>query len=187
MSETKTDEAIRNLLQEHGEPAARKLRGRDKLPPLADPVPGERPPKTAKAQAKLRKWLDPVLSYRPTKKHIFVFLCVVLVLWRPWLVFWTAFLLFAVGVVIYFSAGPDACAERVSRVFAWYAGKRPESAERIRAQAARNVLRLERVLRILPGKWTQGLYLPDFDGSQSQALDDTSDPFDRLSVEQGQT
>jgi hypothetical protein len=41
--------------------------------------------------------------------------------------------------------------------------------------------RIDVVLDKLPERWTEGIYLPDIDGSETQAVsDDQPDPFDRL-------
>ena len=107
-------------------------------------------------------------------------LLVLITILRPWAVLGMAVVALMVGLITYFSLGPDRVAEMV---VAWYQRKKardPEAAEEIRARAARFSLRLGKIVDRLPERWTQGLYLPDFE--ESKPLPDClgKDPFDRL-------
>jgi hypothetical protein len=107
-------------------------------------------------------------------------LLVLIVFLRPLAVLGMALFALMVGLITYFSLGPDRVAEMV---VAWYRRKKasdPERAEEIRARAARVSQRLGKIVDRLPESWTQGLYLPDFEENKPLPECLTSDPFDRL-------
>lgn len=108
-----------------------------------------------------------------------VLLAVIVVL-RPWAVLFMVVLALMVGLITYFSLGPDRVAEMV---IAWYhrlKDRDPDRAEQLRTRAAKASFTLGRVLDRLPVSWTQGLYLPDFE--EVPDLNETlqGDPFERL-------
>lgn len=99
---------------------------------------------------------------------------------RPWAL--PALLLFVLlGVVaLYLSLGEERSARLVLR---WYEGVRrrdPERAEVLRSRAAAVSRRLASLLQRLPERWTQGLYLPEFEEPQEVPEKMKSDPFERL-------
>lgn len=107
-------------------------------------------------------------------------LLVLIVFLRPLAVLGMALFALMVGLITYFSLGPDRVAEMV---VAWYRRKKssdPERAEEIRARAARVSQRLGKIVDRLPESWTQGLYLPDFEENKPLPECLTGDPFDRL-------
>ena len=181
MSDTQTDNAIRMLLKEQ----------EAELPPPK----GERKNRTAKvtAEKKQRVAAKPIFrplmrrlwafarAHPPTRKQILFGALVLLILLRPWLVFWVVLLTLVFLVIVYLSLGPDACAEKTVKSYQWIAGKWPETAEKLRRSASTLFKRIGVLLDKLPERWTEGIYLPDFDVSETQAVsDDQPDPFDRL-------
>lgn len=153
--------------------------------PMAGPDPVARP--HPKAPSAIRTFavtmLDRLCAFlaRPEVPRLLASVLLALsVVLRPWAVLFMAVLAVVVGLITYFSLGPD----RVSEiVVAWYHRMKerdPDRAEQLRARAAKASFTLGRVLDRLPVSWTQGLYLPDFE--EVPDLNETlrADPFERL-------
>jgi hypothetical protein len=181
MSDTQTDNAIRMLLKEQEAEL--------------QPPKGDRKNRTAKVttekkhrvaakpifQPLMRRFWAFARAHPPTRKQILIGASVLLILLRPWLVFWVILLALVLLVIVYFSLGPDACAEKTVKSYQWIAGRWPETAEKLRRSASTLFKRIGVLLDKLPERWTEGIYLSDFDVSETQAMsDDQPDPFDRL-------
>ena len=120
------------------------------------------------------------LAQPEAPRRLSLALLVLIVFLRPLAVLGMALVALMVGLITYFSLGPDRVAEMV---VAWYRRKKeadPERAEEIRARAARVSQRLGKIVDRLPERWTQGLYLPDFEENKPLPECLTGDPFDRL-------
>ncbi len=86
------------------------------------------------------------------------------------------------GLIVFIFVGMERIAAGVLWFYRWLEGRAPRRAERLRAGADRLAVRLDSLFDRLPGRWTEGLYMPDF---SREALidddkDDAPDPFDRL-------
>ncbi|MDX1786328.1 MAG: hypothetical protein R3210_09395 [Roseovarius sp.] len=69
--------------------------------------------------------------------------------------------------------------------YRWLDARAPSRAERLRATADSLAVRLDALFDRLPGRWSEGLYMPDF--SREALIDevdeDAPDPFDRLAAQ----
>lgn len=131
-----------------------------------------------------------VKEFRPTRKQIALFTLLVVMVWRPWLIPGLVFVLFWVGLIAYLTLGPDRISEIAAARWEWFQRRHPERAEAMLGKVQRGADRVDGWLARLPESWTDGIYLPDFgrSASESGALDDQPDPFDRLAAErQGMT
>ena len=139
-----------------------------------------------KLREKLKRPVGDVLArvrnYRPTRKHVFFAVIAVIVCLRPWLIPITLFIAFWVFLIAYLTLGPDRVAELVVGGWRRLHARRPELAENIRKRAEAMAIRIDAVLDRLPGKWTDGLYVPDFSQPEHNA-EERPDPFDRLAKE----
>ena len=106
-------------------------------------------------------------------------LAVIFVL-RPLAVLGMALVALMVALITYFSLGPDRVGEIVVARYQRLKSRDPARAEVLRKRAARTSARLSRLLDHLPERWTQGLYLPDFEEPAEQPAQMHNDPFDRL-------
>ena len=107
-------------------------------------------------------------------------LCVIF-LFRPiWVIapvfilFWSVLILFAL-----------VRAERLSRLYCWYAERRPERAEKLRRRADALAMKFDAILDRLPGRWAEVLSLPDFSRSalDPDNDDERPDPFSKIAAE----
>lgn len=110
-------------------------------------------------------------------------LLVIFVIAWPFQVLWLTLLIPLAALITWASVGNDGCAELV---VAWHGrlkARDPDKAERIRLRAAATSRLLSRGLERLPKRWTQGLYLPDFEpeGYVPETL--KVDPFEELAAQ----
>jgi len=134
----------------------------------------------ATAALSLLERVKAFLGQPEAPRRLALAMLVLIIILRPLAVLGMALFVLMVGLITYFSLGPDRVAELI---LAWYQSKKerdPDGAEALRARAARLSRRLERMFARLPERWTQGLYLPDFE--EPKPLPDrlANDPFDRL-------
>ena len=125
--------------------------------------------------AKPRK---PAPSFQPDWRISGAILLLAVMLWRPWLLPALIMLTIAICAIIYFSLGPDRVADIAARWHARLQRRNPDRAARVRALANRVSARLERWARVLPARWTEGLYFPVFESATDD--DALPDPFARL-------
>lgn len=183
MSDSQTDDAIRQLLKEQEaeqHPTRDDKKHRKTKKNRRNPTEGQRrdPANPIFGPFMQRLWAI-ARKHPPTRRQILFAALALLILLRPWFVFWVILLTLAVMVIVYLTLGPDECAEKVAKTYRWYARKQPKKAERLRQRASSILKRISVLLEKLPERWTQGTYLPDLDEAPSK-LDDRPDPFDRL-------
>jgi len=107
-------------------------------------------------------------------------LCVIF-LFRPIWVIAPVFILFWGGLILFALVG----AERLSRLYCWYAERRPERAEKLRRRADALAMKFDAILDRLPGRWAEVLSLPDFSRSalDPDSDDERPDPFSKIAAE----
>ena len=124
-----------------------------------------------------------VRGYRPTRLHIFLAVFALIMWLRPWLIPSILLLSLLVLVISYLTVGPDRFAELVvagwQRLHRW----RPELAETVRLRYEAASARLDAFLRRLPGGWGERVNVPGVARSETAAMDDAPDPFERLAEE----
>jgi hypothetical protein len=103
-----------------------------------------------------------VLGYRPTPRHILLASAALLVLFRPWLVFWSlVFSLFAlIGVFLFL--GYDGFWQRAMQLARWYASRRPDRAAQMHRRLDAFAMKWDMILDHFPDGTVDGLYMPDF-------------------------
>lgn len=109
-------------------------------------------------------------------------LLVIFVIAWPWKVLWLTLLIPLAALITWASVGNEGCAELV---VAWHGrlkARDPDKAERIRLRAAAASRALGRGLDRLPERWTQGLYLPDFEPEGYVPDTLKVDPFEELAA-----
>ena len=100
--------------------------------------------------------------------------------WRPMYVIGLVLISLLVALIAYFSIGPDRVAQMIAAWFTRLKTRDPDRAEVLRSRAAKLSTLLGAVVDRLPERWTQGLYLPDFEEPSEQPPEMHDDPFDRL-------
>lgn len=117
--------------------------------------------------------MDRLRGYRPTPKHIAIAAAVLLVLFRPWLVFGVFFLMAFITVGIFLILGYDGFWRQVMSVARWYAGRRPSRSAEIHRKLDSFAMKFDAFLDRFPEGSVDGLYLPDFaDLAQAEARHD---------------
>lgn len=109
-------------------------------------------------------------------------LLVIFVIAWPWKVLWLTLLIPLAALITWASVGNEGCTELV---VAWHGrlkARDPDKAERIRLRAAAASRALGRGLDRLPERWTQGLYLPDFEPEGYVPDTLKVDPFEELAA-----
>lgn len=156
----------------------------------SQPKQGSRPTAdTKKKKAKdtrLARIMRPVLALlaRPDMPRILaIVLLVVLTVLHTGLVLFMAAMAVVLALVLYFSFGPDRVRTWILRRYSTFKARDPDAADRLRRRAAWVSRAAGAVANRLPERWTQGLYLPDFEEPEEGSEKWESDPFDRLSRE----
>ena len=139
--------------------------------PKAHPKADEPTPRAAQPR-------KPAPSFQPDWRISGAIFVLAVMLWRPWLLPGLMMLTIAICAIIYFSLGPDRVGDIAARWHARLQRRNPDRAARVRALANRVSARLERWARVLPARWTEGLYFPVFDSATDD--DALPDPFARL-------
>ncbi|QIE47003.1 hypothetical protein G5B38_16555 [Pseudohalocynthiibacter aestuariivivens] len=89
------------------------------------------------------------------------------------------------ALIAFIFVGAERIAAAMLWFYRWLDDRAPRRAERLRAGADGLAIRLDALFDRLPGRWTEGLYMPDF--SREALLDDSNDegpdPFDRLAAQ----
>ena len=181
MSDTQTDDAIRMLLKEQeAELHPPNVKRKNQTAKVTTEKQQRVPAKPIFQPLMRRLWVF-ARAHPPTRKQILFGALILLMLLRPRLVFWVIFLTLVLLVIVYFTLGPDACAEKIAKSYQWIAHRWPETAEKLHRRASTSLKRIGVVLDKLPERWTDGIYLPDIDGSETEILLAAQpDPFDRL-------
>ncbi|MDA5092770.1 RDD family protein [Aliiroseovarius sp. KMU-50] len=121
------------------------------------------------------------LSHPRTPRVLAVtILLVVFILWPVFILMLALFTLM-VAAIIYLSVGPATVDAFVAKRFYKLRDRDPGRAEELRQRAIRTVRFLDKIVTRLPERWTDGLYLPDFEDGAPKPEKMQSDPFDRLS------
>ena len=124
-----------------------------------------------------------VSGFTPKRKQAAFILFVAVMLWRPWLIPGIVLLSVWIGLIVYFTVGPERISELVISGWERFARRSPDRAERALGAIQRWADRLEGWLARLPETWTDGVYLPDLGRSHVEIAEDGPDPFDRLTHE----
>ena len=93
------------------------------------------------------------------------------------------FLAAAVLVTLYYAIGHDRVVGMAIAYHARIETRDPKRAQMLRHRAARLSAGAGRIAACLPERWTQGLYLPDFEPETERPEKMQSDPFERLSMQ----
>ena len=128
----------------------------------------------------LFKFAWQLLRHPMTPKVMAGLACLALFLLYPLFATILLFVTVMAGVIVYLSVGPEDVERFAMRRFEKLRVRDPERAERLRQRAIRVVGVMNSVIDRLPERWTSGLYLPDFDGTNEQPEKLQSDPFERL-------
>ena len=127
--------------------------------------------------------LKPALSFlrRPDAPRILSFLLLLTIfVLKPGLVVFLFVMGLLIGLVLFFSFGPDRVQNWVINRYRRLRERDADAAERIRRRAAGAIKRLSAIVEKLPERWTTGLYLPDFEEPAELPENLKSDPFERL-------
>lgn len=121
-------------------------------------------------------------SRTPDRLYAFLALFAVIFFVPSWVYPVLAACIIFLAITLYFAFGHDRVC---SMILVWYRRlqqRDPEKAERLRVRAARISAWISRVADRLPERWTNGLYLPDF---EPEVLPEKmhSDPFERFYTE----
>lgn len=131
----------------------------------------------------LSRAFDPIRNFEPTRRHQIVVITALIFVLRPWLIPALVVLTLAVCAIVYLSLGPDRVNELGVSAFERLKNRRPETAEAVRLWAVSVSKRLASVVRILPDRWTDGLYLPDFEAETKVHEKMQVDPFEKLAAQ----
>ncbi|MEO3416490.1 hypothetical protein AAFO92_17705 [Roseovarius sp. CAU 1744] len=123
-----------------------------------------------------------VRGYRPSRKHLIFAVLAAIMYFRPWLLPGTLFITFLCVLIGYLTLGPDRVAELVVGAWQRLHARRPDLAETIRQRAEAMAVRIDAALDRMPGKWADGVHVPDF-SKPDPAEADRPDPFERLAKE----
>ena len=114
-----------------------------------------------------------IKGYRPTFKHILIAAAVLLVLFRPWLVFGLLFLGLFIITGIFLILGYDGFWHRIMGVARWYARRHPTRSAEVHRKLDSFAMRFDAFLDRFPEGSVDGLYLPDFgDLAEAEARHD---------------
>lgn len=128
--------------------------------------PMDRVNHAAVPEAQSTSALDPIkaqiFGYRPSKQHIVLAVLVLLLLFRPWVLFWGAvFGVFAlIGLFLIF--GYDGFWHRVMNIGRWYAKRNPDRAGEMNRKLDAFAMKWDMFLDHFPDGTVDGLYMPDF-------------------------
>lgn len=143
-----------------------------------------RPPLLTRARRASAAWIwARIRAFQPRWWQSALMLVIASHLHNPWLLPFVTLLLFTASGMIFFAVGPDRMAELAAARYARLKQHDPAKAERLRARAEGYVQRLSRLVSVLPDRWTQGLYLPEFGMPEAPHEKMGEDPFDRLATQ----
>ncbi len=126
-----------------------------------------------------------ILSYQATPRHMAMLLLAIIIVTMPWLIPVLAISGLILVVISYLTLGHDRAAELVLGGYNWFMRRNPQGAEQLRSNAARTSARLTSWAGYLPERWTNGLYLPDFEHPDEIPEKLSGDPFERLAGDIG--
>lgn len=106
--------------------------------------------------------MDRVRAYRPTRLHIILAVCGLVVFMRPWLILGLMFIFVFIMVGVFLITGYDGFWQAVMKISRWYASRRPDRAASLHARLDRFAVRWDAVLDRFPEGTVDALYLPDF-------------------------
>ena len=121
---------------------------------------------------------------RPDASRILsVLLLLVLLVLNPGFMVFLFLIALVMGLVLYFSFGPDRAQEWARNRYQGFRERDPDGAERLRQRAAFASKKLSEIVEKLPERWTTGLYLPDFEEPEELPELFKTDPFERLAMQ----
>ncbi len=145
------------------------------------PAPDLRHPKEPAAPAQsIRETALEFLKRPGTPRLLSVLVLLVLVLLRPGFVLFLFVMVLLTALVLYFSIGPDRVQGFAAGRYRRLRERDPDAAESLRQRAAKASKFLSAIVDRLPERWTDGLYLPDFDPPPELPEKMKVDPFVRL-------
>ena len=179
--------AIREVVDLQKSRKARASGPQHSSPVKAD-APGRERPAPASRQAlpstSPTKWLVRIaLAFlrRPDAPRLLsILFLLTLIIVRPGFVLFLFLIAVLIGLVLYFSFGPDRVESFVVTRYRRLRERDLNAAEKLRHRAAIASKILSVIADKLPESWTAGLYLPDFEEPPERPEKMTSDPFDRL-------
>ncbi|MEZ5715685.1 MAG: hypothetical protein R3D85_11220 [Paracoccaceae bacterium] len=126
-----------------------------------------------------------IAAFEPSRRVGFVLLFLAVTIWNPWLIPGLMFLGLWIGLIVYFTLGPERITELSLVFWDWYARRHPERAQVWLGRVQRAADRIDGWLARLPERWTDGIYLPDFGRSQIEESSEVReemgrDPYERL-------
>ncbi|KEJ87807.1 hypothetical protein [Sulfitobacter donghicola] len=136
----------------------RKAAAPTKVEPVQQPVAEPKRRQVVPAEG----LIDRIKAYRPTPAHMAIGAILLLVLFRPWLVFGLLFLFALIMVGVFLILGYDGFWQSVMKISRWYANRRPERAAAMHQRLDRFAVRWDAILDRFPEGTVDGLYLPDF-------------------------
>lgn len=172
---------------------ARSTRGVEVLPPLEETPGGAAAAAHAAPAPKGRaigaglfaRIRERIGRFEPTKKQGVFLIFLAVMIWRPWLIPGLLFLTFWLGLIAYFTLGPERVSELVQAGWERFSRRFPERAGRILARVQHGADRMDGWLARLPERWTDGIYLPDLGRStvNENPVEERDDPFEKLAAE----
>lgn len=121
---------------------------------------------------------------RPDATRILsVLLLLVLLVLNPGFMVFLFLIALVMGLVLYFSFGPDRAQEWACNRYQGLRERDPDGADRLRRRAAVASKKLSEIVEKLPESWTTGLYLPDFEEPEELPEVFNTDPFERLAMQ----
>lgn len=180
--------AIRNLIGEQGAQPVAQPSKPTRAMPAAQPKPARAPsPHVSKGKSWAKSAFAAGVQHlhrflaRPDAPRLMALAVIAgIFVWRPMYVIGLALISLLVALITYISIGPDRVAQMIAAWFTRLKARDPDRAEVLRSRAARVSALLGAVADRLPERWTQGLYLPDFEEPSEQPPEMHNDPFDRL-------
>lgn len=103
-----------------------------------------------------------LVGFRPKAKHIALGVFVLLLLFRPGLVFWTLALTVFTILGLFLVLGYDGFWQTVMKIGRWYARRNPQHAARLHTKLDGFAVKWDMVLDHFPDGTVDGLYMPDF-------------------------
>lgn len=128
--------------------------------PFAELAPPQRKEKSS--NPRIARTMPKIFSYRPTPKHVVWGVLALVLLFRPWLVFWAVLLSVFIVMGMFLVLGYDGFWQTVMKAGRWYGKRRPHRAAALQAKMDGFAVKWDRVLDHFPDGTVDGLYMPDF-------------------------
>lgn len=135
---------------------------------LADDMPPPAPKRRAKNAGRSEEGLgridqikQSIAGYRPKARHLAIGAAVLLVLFKPWLVFGLFMLSIFIMIGVFLIVGYDGFWRGIMSGVRWYAERRPDRADALHRRLDNFAMRWDGFLDRFPEGSVDGLYLPD--------------------------